>query len=119
MRSTATSVSSASTLAPATDQGHRSRSGSSTSTNFCRNAPVLRANRRARSEESAISASENDRILVVVGDRQSAVSRTRSSGTMCGQQNQVETGCLPVNAVSTVTRAIACRSVNGVEYVGC
>src|SRR3954454_23190942 len=119
IRSTATSVSSASTLAPAEPiNGTVSGSGSSTSTNFCRECTSSSRKSSGEIEESAISRSDTTGFLSLSRSTVScdpdeiirarcAASRTRS--------NRLST--LSMQS-STVTRAIDCRSVKWGQYVG-
>src|SRR6266436_6596920 len=118
IRSTATSVSSASTLAPAEPiSGTVSGSGSSTSTNFCRECTSSSRRSSGEIEESAISRSETTGFLslsrTTVSCDPDEIIRARCSASRT-RSNRLST--LSMQS-STVTRAIECRSVN-VGYDG-
>src|SRR5216684_6449715 len=119
IRSTATSVSSASTLAPADPiKGTVSGSGSSTSTNFC--SECTNSSRKSSGEivESAISRSDTTGFLSlsrsIVSCEPDEIMRARWAANRT-RSNRLST--LSMQS-STVTRAIDCRSVKWDEYVG-
>src|SRR4051812_39931898 len=112
IRSTATSVSSASTLAPAEPiNGTVSGSGSSTSTNFCRECTSSSRKSSGEIEESAISRSDTTGFLSLsrstVSCEPDEIIRARCAASKT-RSNRLST--LSMQS-STVTRAIDCRSV--------